>query len=849
MRNNAKKLIYSLLITAAAAFVTFTFATLPAAAQSEYYYVPVGDITGAPETATAGEPLELTGTVAPADATNRTIIWSVRDAGATGAVINGNILDTTAAGTVVVTATIENDAVSAAATGVSHTLVVRTDGTLWAWGDNSAGQLGVGSDVEYSNLPVQVGFDNNWAAVAAGGYHTVAVKKDGALWAWGWNEYGQLGRGNDHDGCLYDNFNEEYCPDPVQVGSNENWASVTAGYAHTVALTMDGALWAWGENSYGQLGVGLDLDGCDAVNDYNMLYCPPMQIGSDNEWKTVAAGDSHTVALKNDGTLWAWGRNEYGQLGIDANLAQDDCRDDLYGNNGNMSCYVPLQVGSDAGWEDITAGYGHTLAVKTNGALWAWGWNEFGQLGVGMDAGGCEIIADWGDDYLYCPPIPFPVQVGADNEWKSVAAGDSHTMALKKDGTLWAWGANWYGQLGIETSDPVNCINNDYGDENCYVPVQVNQDDNWAFVAVNGVSFHTSAVKKDGSLWTWGANWDGQLGDGGDDDSFTPIWITIPVDPAASFTRDFTIEVTNAFIYGDVNGDNSVNVGDSMALARWLADWVGVEINEKAADVNVDGKVLIDDLLILRRHIAEWTGYKTLPLLPPQQATPALISPAAFGVRFAAPTINVSSASGKVGDVVDVTISLSNNPGIAAMRLGVRFDVSALRLVEVIDKGKLGERYHRNVYGASPYTLLWANGVSQTNFDYSGEVATLRFEILTETSGSPVTVSYDGDKRDILDVELRPVNFEVNNGTVSAPPQKKITLVGAVPTASVKKLNGNKNDLTVTVAETYSDGATNKITETFSINNNAAASYRVGSHIVYVDTKGNDQIRQCYIVK
>ena len=317
-----------------------------------------------------------------------------------------------------------------------------------------------------------------------------------------------------------------------------------------------------------------------------------------------------------------------------------------------------------------------------------------------------------------------------------------------------------------------------------------------------------------------------------------------------------------AFIYGDVTGDNEVNVSDAMMLTRRMANWVGISINEQAADVNRDGYVLLDDLMILRRHIVGWTGYETLPYMPPKQASPALASigqqaspsPASLNMAMSAgwnavPSINVSDASGKIGDIVDVNISIANNPGIIAMRLGVRYDDSVLRLVTVVDGGKLGEHYHGNSFRSSPHTLLWVNDSSGSNYGYSGYISTLRFEILSETTGSPVTADYDFAKLDVLDADLKPVYFEVNGGYVSAlPANEEATLTGAVPSASVKKLNGNKNELTITVLETYSDGSKNKFTGTFLINNNAADYYKVGPYLVYVDTKGNDQIRQCRIV-
>ena len=306
------------------------------------------------------------------------------------------------------------------------------------------------------------------------------------------------------------------------------------------------------------------------------------------------------------------------------------------------------------------------------------------------------------------------------------------------------------------------------------------------------------------------------------------------------------------YVYGDANNDGYVNLADIMALSRWLARWSTVPwIHEGAADVDIDSFVTMRDLLVLRRYFANWTGYETLPWQPQPQGSPFMASVSAFryGIDPVVPAINVSSATGNVGDIVEVNIGLMDNPGIAAMRLGVEYDNSALRLVEAIDRGMLGNSYHHSEYDSPEITLLWENGASRTNFTYSGEVATLRFEILTETAGTPVAVNYDWAKYDVLDTELQPVYFEVNGGFVSTPESNEAVLIGAKASAWVKKLNGNKNELTIAVTETYSDGSAETITETFSINNNAAGSYRVGSYVVYVDTKGNDQIRQCYIVE
>ena len=181
--------------------------------------------------------------------------------------------------------------------GTSYMVAIRTDGTLWAWGNNQMGQLGDGTQISRRTSPIQVGTANDWASVSAGTSHTVAIRTDGSLWAWGRNHNGQLG-----DGTTFSRRS------PVQIGTANDWASVSAGGAHTVAIRTDGTLWAWGWNGNGQLG-----DGTGGYRDNRRAS--PVQIGTANDWASVSANGSHTVAIRADGTLWAWGNNGNGQLG------------------------------------------------------------------------------------------------------------------------------------------------------------------------------------------------------------------------------------------------------------------------------------------------------------------------------------------------------------------------------------------------------------------------------------------------------------------------------------------------------------------------------------------------------
>ena len=193
------------------------------------------------------------------------------------------------------------DAVSIAA-GVDHTVAIKKDGSLWAWGKNDNGQLGDGTTNE-KDVSVQIGSDTNWDFISAGGSHTVAIKTDGSLWAWGNNNDGQLGDDTQENRNV-----------PVRIGFDADWAFVSAGGNHTLAIKTDGSLWAWGNNSFGQLGDGTSGGVLSTGYNQSANKNAPVRIGLDTDWASVSAGmdlmyavTPHTVAIKTDGSLWAWG--------------------------------------------------------------------------------------------------------------------------------------------------------------------------------------------------------------------------------------------------------------------------------------------------------------------------------------------------------------------------------------------------------------------------------------------------------------------------------------------------------------------------------------------------------------
>jgi len=218
--------------------------------------------------------------------------------------------------------------------GNAHSLAIKTDGTLWSWGYNNYGQLGVG-DTANRTVPTQVGNETNWAYIACGAYHSIAIKTNGTLWSWGWNLYNQLGLGDTTDRIT-----------PTQVGNATNWSTVSCGYYHTSAINTDRTIWSWGNNNYGQLGLG------DTTK-----RTIPTQIGSATNWSFINCGHYNTLAIKTDGTLWVWGNNGNGQVG-DGTTTQRN---------------TPVQIGSDTKWVSIAAGGYHSLALKADEIRRAWG--------------------------------------------------------------------------------------------------------------------------------------------------------------------------------------------------------------------------------------------------------------------------------------------------------------------------------------------------------------------------------------------------------------------------------------------------------------------------------------------
>lgn len=351
--------------------------------------------------------------------------------------------------------------------GQYHSAAIRSDGSLWTWGADNISQMGNGRASSASVLaPALLGTGRNWKSISAGSTQTVATQTDGTLWGWGDGTSSQLGNGL--TATIYE---------PSKIGTDSNWSRVSAGQFHGAAIRTDGSLWTWGLHYKGLLGDGLEGAPADR----------PIAIGT-NSWSFVDAGIAHNLAIDATGALWSWGSNSSGQLGAASSTSPPSVVD------VPMAVVVP-NVSSPA-WKSAAAGDTHSVGIMTKGSLWTWGDNTYGQLGSGSTATMSRT----------------PIKID-DGPWSSVSAGATHVLAIREDGTLWAWGGNGHGQLGEGGTCPQS-----------NVPLQLADRGPWALVTAG--ANHSLAIKKDGTLWSWGQNNYGQLGDGTTTDRSSPklIW-------------------------------------------------------------------------------------------------------------------------------------------------------------------------------------------------------------------------------------------------------------------------------------------------------------------------------------
>ena len=338
--------------------------------------------------------------------------------------------------------------------GWYHSLFLKSDGSLWGMGLNAWGQLGNGT-LNNTNLPEQIVSDCV-TSIAAGYTHSLLLKSDGSLWAMGQNNVGQLGDGT---------HSTSYVPECIVTNSV---TAIAAGFTHSLFLKSDGSLWAMGNNSDGELGDGTTDSGNYNTNRPELIVCSNVT--------AIATGAYYSLFLKSDGSLWAMGNNDYGQLG-----------NDTYATNNVLGQTHIYPLGTNQPEEivasnvmAIAAGGYHSLFRKSDGSLWAMGNDGNGQLGDGT-----------------YNSTNRPEQILASNV-TAIAAGGYHSLFLKSDGSLWAMGYNYTGTLGDGTYERTNR------------PEQIVAS---GVTAIAGGQWHNLFLKTDGSLWTMGDNVDGELGD------------------------------------------------------------------------------------------------------------------------------------------------------------------------------------------------------------------------------------------------------------------------------------------------------------------------------------------------
>ncbi|MFH1980584.1 MAG: CARDB domain-containing protein, partial [Pseudomonadota bacterium] len=367
-----------------------------------------------------------------------------------------------------VLAIVENAERPAIAAGREQSIMLDTDGSVWIWGRDFPDLYGGEGGPTYHTIPVQKSNLSAVIAIAGGSDHTITLKSDGTVWSWGDNDFGQLGDGR-----------RDESPDPVQASNLTDVVAIAAGEFHSLALRSDGTVWAW----------GVDYSIQPGGEEWFYFNTTPTQVLNLTDVMAIAGGDHHSLALKSDGTAWAWGANDRGQLG-----------------DGTMTdSSTPVQV---SGLTDIVAVAGgsyHSIALKSDGTVWTWG-----GIGDGEYGGGELKEGEFGDGEVVDGAAP--VQISNLTDVVAIAGGYSHSIALKSDGTVWAWGAGY--------SIPPN------DGEWVYFDTTLTQVFNLTdVVAISGGGNHNLAFKSDGTVWAWGGNWAGQLGNGAYELSPIPVQV------------------------------------------------------------------------------------------------------------------------------------------------------------------------------------------------------------------------------------------------------------------------------------------------------------------------------------
>ena len=466
------------------------------------------------------------------------------------------------------------------AVGRAHSVVLLQDGSVWGWGDNSAGQLGDGTLRANSLVPTRATLTGTATAISAGSNNTMAIVGGTpvSVWSWGENGDGQLGN---------DTRTKSLSPVQVQgITAAGSVVMVATGTAFSMALKADGSVWAWGNNLNGQFGNGT-----------KSLSSLPVQVNSITDATAIGAGDAHSLAALSGGNISGWGANDYGQLGTGLFTEQSSVPspasavsgavhvagglnhsvaltiggqvytwgDNYFGQLGTGTTTIsslPLPVTALSGITAVAAGDNHSVALKSDGTVLTWGDNAFGQLGNGdtafstspvkvnkyidpvsstivpwppagmtvkaIAAGGYRTVAALTDGSVWywgimgngnMQPIPYPTRIIGFTGINTVACGYYHILGLKSDATVWAWGTNDYGELGAGTIRTT-----------VTTPVQIASLTGITAIAAAG--WHNLALNSDGTVASWGSNFSGERGNG----TFTGTLAPTPVTGLSGIT-------------------------------------------------------------------------------------------------------------------------------------------------------------------------------------------------------------------------------------------------------------------------------------------------------------------------
>lgn len=646
------------------------------------------------------------------------------------------------------------------AAGGSHTVGLQTDGTVWSWGCNYGGQLGDGTIIN-STLQVQavkisagafIGVINNISAVAAGETHTVALDNNGHVWAWGDNSLGQLGDGTTSYNPLIDT--------PVQVtqgsvnlpqgttlsslGVISHVRAIAAGRSHTVALKTDGTVWCCGDDSNGQLGNGWIISHRSRM----------VQVKNLTGVIAIAAGDYHTVALKSDGSVWTWGQNTSGQLGngTTINSRIPVKVKDTSSPSGFLTNITAITAGGGSTTPRLGTG-GHTVALKNDGTVWAWGYNGLGQLGDGTNTNRL-----------------MPVRIAAmPSGFKAVSAGNAHTVCLDNNGNVWAWGYNGSGELGNGTTTDSN------------MPVLIT-----GISDVSDISAgydHTVAMQSDGTVWAWGDNFCGKLGDNTTQNSLVPVqsyWIQMLPLPTVVTTPATSITKNSAILNGTVHPNGSPT---TYYFEYGTTLFYGYSTSAQSIGSGTISSVNVTDTITglmpstpYNFRLVAWNSSGTVYGLNQTFTTLAIGAIPSL-------SINPNPALGVSGGIVTVNLNLTNVFGtnIAALSTDIDFDPNVLETPSATTPipGKIiqfilvdNDTLRVSIYDDSIPHIIISNGVvANLTFHIKSTVPDGTVTTLTQTAlGSDATgnqVEINGTDGTINISNHFNLGDCNNNGTVS----------------------------------------------------------------------------------